>query len=120
MDQRRNRQNEILSPWEERGKGGKWREVGTQRTCAETGWKRGDCCEGTWVRVALQNQVEGLWHNGNRKEAPSPIHSSVVALRTPSQGLECKSKYYNSLVRKSDPSPGSTVTVTSGTGAQKQ
>lgn len=82
--------------------------------------ERGDCCEGTWVRVALQNQVEGLWHNGNRKEAPSPIHSSVVALRTPSQGLECKSKYYNSLVRKSDPSPGSTVTVTSGTGAQKQ
>lgn len=84
----------------------------TQRTCAGTGWKRGDCCEGTWVRVVLQNQVEGLWRNGNRKEAPSPSHSSVVALRTPSQGLECISKYYNG--------PGSTVTVTSGTGAQKQ
>lgn len=102
------------------GRGVNGERWATQRTCAGTGWKRGDCCEGTWVRVVLQNQVEGLWCNGNRKEAPSPIHSSVVALRTPSQGLECISKYYNSLVRKSDPSPGSTVTVTSGTGAQKQ
>ena len=43
-----------------------------QGTCAGMGWRRWDCCEGMWVRMALQNQVKGLWHNGNRKEPHTP------------------------------------------------
>lgn len=72
------------------GRGGGWRGAGTE-DLRRDGLEKGDCCEGTWVTAALQNQVEGLRHNGNRKEPSSPIHSSVGALRTPSQGLECKS-----------------------------
>lgn len=46
------------SPWEERGKGREWR--GGHAEDLYRGWRRWDCCEGTWVTVALQNQGKSV------------------------------------------------------------
>lgn len=58
------------------------REVNMRRTC-RAGWRRRDCCEETWVRMALQNQVKSMWHNRNQKKPIIlPLHPSLMALRT--------------------------------------
>lgn len=54
------RQEEILSPWEEKGKGRTMRELGMQRACVGAGWRRWDHYEGAWVRVALQDHVKSV------------------------------------------------------------
>lgn len=63
---------EILSPWEEEGK------RGMQGTCVEQVEQTGGPAEETAI-------------NGKRKEPP-PYSTAPRALKTPSHGLECKSK----------------------------
>lgn len=85
--------NGRLSGWvgangTERGRnsasvGGKGREengeVGMQRTCTGAGWRKWDHCEGTWVRLALQDHMKSV----QRKQKAHPPHSLLVALRIP-------------------------------------
>lgn len=61
---------EILSPWEEEGKRG---------------------MQGTYVEQVQQVARLKRLINGKRKEPP-PYSTAPSALKTPSHGLECKSK----------------------------
>lgn len=54
------RQEEILSPWKEKGKGGEWREVGMRGTCAGAGWRRWDCFEGSRVSGSSEPGEESV------------------------------------------------------------
>lgn len=35
-------------------------EAGMQRTCTGAGWRKWDHCEGTWVRLALQDHMKSV------------------------------------------------------------
>lgn len=72
-----------------KGKGGKWREVGTQRTCAGTGWKRGTAVRGPGSEWLFRTRwrVCGIMETG-RKPLPPFLLSGCPQDPFPRAGMQ--------------------------------